>query len=105
MRDTANLPAIPDFGDGWRLGEPDLELSIPEYQLEAADGDRSRNFVLPAELDGPRWVKAVEPNEEIENLVLSWDEALAMIDRREIVDRKTIVALLMYERQRRVQRS
>jgi ADP-ribose pyrophosphatase len=42
-----------------------------------------------------------EANEEIENLVLSWDEALAMLDRGEIVDGKTIVALLTYERRRR----
>lgn len=42
-----------------------------------------------------------EPSEEIENLVLSWDEALAMLDRGEIVDGKTIVALLTYERRRR----
>jgi ADP-ribose pyrophosphatase len=41
-----------------------------------------------------------EPNEEIENLVLSWDEALAMIDRGEIIDGKTMVALLLYERRR-----
>lgn len=39
-----------------------------------------------------------EANEEIENLVLSWDEALAMLDRGEIVDGKTIIALLAYNR-------
>jgi ADP-ribose pyrophosphatase len=42
-----------------------------------------------------------EANEEIENLVLSWDEALAMIDRGEIVDGKTIVALLLVDRSRK----
>lgn len=42
-----------------------------------------------------------EANEEIENLVLSWDDALAMVDRGEIVDGKTIVALLFYDRKRR----
>lgn len=41
-----------------------------------------------------------EANEEIENLVVSWDDALAMLDRGEIVDGKTIVALLAYERRR-----
>jgi ADP-ribose diphosphatase len=39
-----------------------------------------------------------EANEEIENLVVSWDEALAMVDRGEIVDGKTIIALLTYRR-------
>jgi ADP-ribose pyrophosphatase len=42
-----------------------------------------------------------EANEEIENLVLSWPDALAMLDRGEIVDGKTIIALLAYDRQRR----
>jgi len=41
---------------------------------------------------------AREANEEIENLVVSWDEALAMIDSREIQDGKTIVAVLTYHR-------
>ncbi len=44
---------------------------------------------------------AREANEDIENLVVSWDEALAMIDRGEIHDGKTIVAILMYEWRRR----
>lgn len=42
-----------------------------------------------------------EANEEIENLVVTWDEALDMVDRGEIVDGKTLVALLSYERIRR----
>ena len=46
-----------------------------------------------------------EPNEEIENLVVTWDEAMAMVDRGEIVDGKTLVALLAYDRRRRVARS
>lgn len=41
-----------------------------------------------------------EANEEIENLVIRWDEALAMVDRGEIVDGKTIIALLAYGRGR-----
>lgn len=44
---------------------------------------------------------AREDNEEIENLVVTWDEALAMLDRGEIEDSKTLVALLMWERKRK----
>ncbi|HEX2473519.1 MAG TPA: NUDIX hydrolase [Lacipirellulaceae bacterium] len=39
-----------------------------------------------------------EPNEEIENLVLTWDEALSLVERGEIRDGKTLVALLSYHR-------
>jgi ADP-ribose pyrophosphatase len=41
-----------------------------------------------------------EANEEIENLVVTWADALAMLDRGEIIDGKTMVALLAYERKR-----
>jgi ADP-ribose pyrophosphatase len=43
---------------------------------------------------------AREDNEEIENLVVSWDEALAMIDRGQICDGKTIVAILQWQQKR-----
>jgi ADP-ribose pyrophosphatase len=45
---------------------------------------------------------AREVGEEIENRILPWDEALALIHRGEIHDAKTIAALLMYDQQRRV---
>ncbi len=41
---------------------------------------------------------AREPNEEIENLVVTWSEALNMVERGEIQDGKTILALLTYSR-------
>lgn len=43
---------------------------------------------------------AREPNEEIDNLIVSWDEALSMVDRGEIQDGKTIAAILLWERKR-----
>jgi ADP-ribose pyrophosphatase len=42
-----------------------------------------------------------EPNEEIENLVLTWNEAMALVERGEIRDGKTLVALLSYHRKLR----
>lgn len=44
---------------------------------------------------------AREAGENIENLVVTWDETLAMIDRGEIEDAKTIAALLVWDRMRR----
>lgn len=43
---------------------------------------------------------AREAGENIDNLIVPWEEALAMIDRGEIEDAKTIAALLMWERVR-----
>ena len=43
---------------------------------------------------------AREPNEEIDNLIVSWDEALSMIDRGDIRDGKTLAAILLWDRRR-----
>jgi ADP-ribose pyrophosphatase len=43
---------------------------------------------------------AREANEEIENYLVSWDEALALVERDEIVDGKTVLALLLYKQGR-----
>ena len=43
---------------------------------------------------------AREEGEEIENLLVPWDEAIAMIFRGEIQDAKTIVGLLWVDRLR-----
>jgi tetratricopeptide (TPR) repeat protein len=56
----ADLPAAPKFVDGWQLGPPDLILESPSYKLAAGGADRFRNFVIPIDLGGPRWVEAIE---------------------------------------------
>lgn len=42
-----------------------------------------------------------EPGEIIENLVVPWSEAMQLVERGEIEDAKTLVALLSYDRRRR----
>jgi ADP-ribose pyrophosphatase len=42
----------------------------------------------------------LEPGEQIEPLLVSWDEALRLVSSGEIRDAKTIVALLFYDRLR-----
>jgi len=44
---------------------------------------------------------ALEEGEEIENLLVPWDEAIAMVFRGEIQDAKTIVGLLWLDRTRK----
>lgn len=67
------------------------------YPSPGVLSERMWVFVARGLTEGP---PAREENEEIENLVVSWDEALAMIDRGEIEDSKTLVALFMYDRKR-----
>jgi ADP-ribose pyrophosphatase len=50
-------------------------------------------------------VAAREPGEEIENLIVSWDEAVSMAIDGRIEDGKTLVALLLWDSLRRGRRS
>ena len=57
----ARMPALPQFTDGWALGEPDLVLEMPvPFDLPAAGHDVFRNFVLPTGLTRDVWIRAVE---------------------------------------------
>ena len=59
--DPAGRPEPAAAGGGWRLGTPDLVVTMPApFGLPSGDADVYRNFVLPVELDARRWVRAVE---------------------------------------------
>ncbi len=59
--DPAALPAPPVRSSGWRLGPPDLVLTLPEpYERTPGGQDEYRNFVLPVPLAEPRWVRAFD---------------------------------------------
>jgi tetratricopeptide (TPR) repeat protein len=59
--DAADLPPIPNWKDGWRLGIPDVVVRMPEPYTVPADGpDVFRTFVIPIPGDGPRYVRALE---------------------------------------------
>jgi len=58
---TSELPPVPQFPEGWELGEPDLIVEIPQpYRLRAAGSDVFRNFVLPIPIENTRYVRALE---------------------------------------------
>ncbi|MBI5801402.1 MAG: ascorbate-dependent monooxygenase [Verrucomicrobia bacterium] len=57
----ADLPAMPKFPDGWRNGEPDLVIEMPEpYTVPAEGRDIYRNFVIPTGFTEDKWLSAVE---------------------------------------------
>lgn len=59
--DAAAAPAMPRYGSGWALGEPDVVLTAPDsYVLQPGGRDVYRNFVLPLSLESGRFVRAVE---------------------------------------------
>jgi tetratricopeptide (TPR) repeat protein len=59
--DAADLPPMPNWADGWRLGSPDVIVRMPEaYTVPAEGSDVFRTFVLPIPGSAPRYVRAVE---------------------------------------------
>ncbi len=60
--------------------------------------ERMHVFVAEGLTQGP---PAREAGEQIENLLVDWKEAVAMVERGEIEDAKTIVAILMWDRLRK----
>jgi tetratricopeptide (TPR) repeat protein len=56
-----DLRTPPAWQNGWRLGTPDLVISMPEaYTVRADGGDLFRTFVIPIPLEQPRYVRAIE---------------------------------------------
>lgn len=56
-----DLPAAPSFVAGWRLGEPDLIVSMPEpFEVPAEGPDLFQNFVIPLDVPEDKLVAAVD---------------------------------------------
>lgn len=62
-RDQA--PAAVEPVTGWTLGEPTAAFSMPEpFVLDAGTSEAVRYFVLPTDLEGDRWISAVDVRPE-----------------------------------------
>lgn len=58
--DPKDLPAPPDFHDGWKIGKPDLVISIPEHKIEGNGPDEYSYFNVPTNFKEDRWITAAE---------------------------------------------
>lgn len=59
--DPARMPALPDYPEGWSLGEPDLIAEMEEaFEVRAEGNDIYRYFSLPLDVKADQWVRAVE---------------------------------------------
>ena len=59
--DSADLPPLPEFSSGWRLGKPDLILDLPQpYRLAAEGLDVFRNVLFPVPIKEERFADAIE---------------------------------------------
>jgi hypothetical protein len=56
-----DLPPQPRYENDWRIGKPDVILSMPQEYTTAAEGsDEYLDFVIPTNFTDYKWVKAVE---------------------------------------------
>lgn len=56
-----DLPAVPQWDEGWQLGTPDLVVQMPvPYALNGSGSDVLRNFVIPIPLATKRFVRGIE---------------------------------------------
>ncbi len=59
--DPADLPATLEHVEGWRLGQPDLILSMQEvFSIPAKGSDIRQYFVIPTKLNEDRLISAIE---------------------------------------------
>jgi tetratricopeptide (TPR) repeat protein len=76
-----DLPPVPHFVEGWRLGQPDMVLKAEKpFILPASGDDRYWNFIFRVPIDSTRWVKAVEIRPGDRRLV---HHANVLVDRTE----------------------
>src|SRR3954467_1164236 len=58
--DPKDLPAPPQFTEGWQLGEPDQIIELPEIQIPATGSDYFPTPNLALDLNEDRWIRAIE---------------------------------------------
>jgi hypothetical protein len=56
-----DLPAAPQFADGWTIGKPDVVIPMTEdFTLEASGPDEYQYFDVPTNLTEDKWVRMAE---------------------------------------------
>ncbi len=58
--DPKEMPPVPAFPDGWKIGKPDIVLAIPEQHLDATGPDQYTYINVPTNFKEDRWIVAAE---------------------------------------------
>ena len=59
--DPADLPPVPEFVEGWALGEPDFIVELPEVTVPASGPDYYPDISFTMDqLTEKRWIRAIE---------------------------------------------
>jgi len=64
--DPKQLPAVPRFTEGWKIGKPDVVLTMPvRFNVPAEGTIAYKYFSVPTHFSEDRWVQAAEVRREI----------------------------------------
>jgi len=55
-----DMPPTPELTTGWRLGEPDFVISLPEVNVPAEGSDYFPDLSFTADMPEDHWIQAVE---------------------------------------------
>lgn len=58
--DPKEMPPVPVFSDGWKIGKPDAVIAIPEHKLDATGPDEYTYITVPTNFTEDKWVRAAE---------------------------------------------
>ena len=58
--DVKDMPPFPEFTDGWKMGEPDFIIELPEVTVPASGPDYFPDLSFTADVPKDEWVRAVE---------------------------------------------
>jgi hypothetical protein len=59
--DRADLPQVPQYAEGWQIGQPDTIWSMLEdYPIPASGTIEYKNFEVPTNLTEDKWAQAIE---------------------------------------------
>jgi hypothetical protein len=58
--DRNDMPRVPEFANGWKIGKPDVVLAIPEHELAGTGPDEYTYVNVPTNFTEDRWIVAAE---------------------------------------------
>ena len=67
--DAKDMPAAPEYPQGWSIGTPDVVFELPEYHVPADDVVPYEYFYIPTNFTEPKWVQAIEVRPGSRNVV------------------------------------
>jgi hypothetical protein len=58
--DPSQMPPMPAFSDGWKIGKPDAIIAIPQHELAGSGPDEYTYVTVPTNFKEDRWIVAAE---------------------------------------------